>query len=129
MTNFFNGVLTCSFMEAESSGFNLGATLDSGQVFRYEKIRDWYFLVVGGNIVRIKQAGGKLVWRSLKPFDAFRYFDLGSDSEHELSKEKFLADAVKKYSGLKVMNQGPLGVRCFLCVLFMLEHKADQKES
>ena len=92
-------------MEIKAANFNLEATLESGQVFRYEKSGKWYFLAVGDNIVRVRHSGGRLVWRSLKPFDPFGYFDLGFDPEPVLGKEKFLADAVRKYSGLKIMNQ------------------------
>ena len=94
-------------MQVEVPNFNLEATLESGQIFRYERVGDWYFLTVGDNVVKIRQSGNKIFWSSLKPFDLFRYFNLESDSETELAKEKFLAEAVKTYSGLKIMNQDP----------------------
>ena len=42
---------------ATKQPIDIEKTLESGQVFRWEKIEDWYYLVIKSNLIAIKQEG------------------------------------------------------------------------
>ena len=43
--------------------FSLEHTLDCGQLFRWEKLGDWWYGVAAGRVVKIKQNGERLIFQ------------------------------------------------------------------
>lgn len=104
--------------------FNLSATIESGQMFRWEKLGQWHYVSVGDSIIRIKQDGSKLIYRSSSDFDIASFFGLDDESYYPLLKElgrhgKGMAAAVSEHHGLRIIRQQPWECTAsFICSSF-----------
>jgi len=90
--------------------FNLAHTLDSGQFFRYEKAGEWYTCQERDKAFKIRQLGNTLEFEGTDKEHIKRLFGLNQDYDNiikELSKDKTLLPATKKYLGLRVMERDP----------------------
>ncbi len=90
--------------------FSLQHTLDSGQFFRYEKKGDWYYCQERDVLFKIRQLGNTLEFEGTTKDHIKRLFGLNCDYDkiiRELSKDKTLLPAIKKYRGLRVMQRDP----------------------
>ncbi len=95
------------------SDFNLEHTIDSGQIFRYEKTNDDYYVVIGDVVIKIRQAGNKLQYSSSKKISEKKlkhFFGLEDDLPKILlaiNKDKLMNKAIAKYRGLRLIHQDP----------------------
>lgn len=94
--------------------FSLEYTLGSGQLFRWEKKGEWWWGVVGGSALRVKQEGDALRCSSSSDLIGSRfvtrYFRLDEDLDRvlaALSRDRALARAVQRYYGLRLARQDP----------------------
>lgn len=94
------------------SPFSLEHTLESGQVFRWERRGEWWCGVVGESAIRIRQEGDVLRCSTSSDLaDSIfikRYFRLDEDLDHVLasiSKDQTVARAAQKYYGLRLVRQ------------------------
>ncbi|MBI4146968.1 hypothetical protein HY489_06565 [Candidatus Woesearchaeota archaeon] len=97
-------------MRLHAPNFNLTHTLDSGQFFRYDKIGEWYYCQERDVLFKIKQNSDWLEFEGTTEEHVKRLFGLQCDYEQiikELSKDKTLLPAIKKYKGLRVMQRDP----------------------
>jgi len=94
--------------------FNLKATLECGQCFRWNSINEKEYIgVISDRVIKVRQEGNKLYFASNDMDnleDVVRhYFDLDKDYlsiEKEIVKiDKHIKDAVKNSSGLRHLNQ------------------------
>jgi len=92
--------------------FSLEYTLESGQLFRWERRGEWWSGVVSGGALRLKQEGDILrcVASSERLDSEFvtRYFRLDVDLDHILaaiSKDETISRAVEKFYGLRIVSQ------------------------
>ena len=92
--------------------FSLEFTLESGQVFRWERRGEWWYGVVSGAALKVKQEGEVLrCASSSEAVDGqfvMRYFRLGDDLDlvlARMSRDRTLAEAVQRYYGLRLVNQ------------------------
>src|SRR5579863_1642890 len=92
--------------------FSLEHTLDSGQVFRWKRSEDWWYGVVTGGALKLKQEEGvlKCVSSSDGLDSAFvsSYFRLDEDLDHVLStiaKDDTITRAVERFYGLRLIRQ------------------------
>ncbi len=97
---------------ALGSPFSLEHTLESGQVFRWERRGEWWVGVVSGAVLKVQQEGEVL--RCVSGSDlldsAFvtRYFRLDEDLNHvlaTLAKDDFISRACEKFYGLRLVRQ------------------------
>ena len=118
-------------MELDTCGqpFNLAASLESGQAFRWVREQEgpdaWFSGVVQGNLIRIRQSGrGTVDFQSSQPAGLTRhqlhgYFRLDDDTEaiyREISREGTLKALVQRYAGLRLLRQEPWEcLVAFLC--------------
>ncbi len=94
--------------------FDLGATLDSGQVFRWECIDGWYVGVLRDAVVRLRQSGETLqIESSTERVDAtvIRQF-LGLNEDWaaiclEMQGDEHVRRALSRFPGLRVLRQDP----------------------
>ena len=100
------------FTDALDSPFSLEYTLDSGQVFRWERSGDWWSGVVGGSMLKVRQVESSLQCvsgsDSLDSVFVGRYFRLEDDLDHALasvSKDEVLTTAIEKFYGLRLISQ------------------------
>jgi N-glycosylase/DNA lyase len=100
------------FTVALSSPFSLEHTLESGQLFRWERRGEWWLGVVSGSALKVRQEGEVL--RCVSSSDlldsAFvnRYFRLDEDLGHvlaSLAKDEALTAATQKFYGLRLVRQ------------------------
>ena len=94
------------------SPFNLEYTLDSGQLFRWERRGEWWSGVVSGGVLRLKQEGDLLRCSSsserLDSEFVSRYLRLDVDLEHilaDISRDETISRAVEKLYGLRIVSQ------------------------
>lgn len=90
---------------------NLENTINSGQVFLWKKNQDSWYGINGQNILKINEfAEIKSYIRS--KVDFFREKDDLEKILKSISKDKITRNAVKKYSGLRLLRQDPF--QCFI---------------
>lgn len=94
--------------------FNLEHTLSCGQVFRWEKVGDQWYGVINENIVKIRQAGDKLLFQTFPERVGAnfveKYFRLGDDLPHilfQVNKDEHMRRAVQSLYGLRIVRQEP----------------------
>jgi N-glycosylase/DNA lyase len=90
--------------------FNLSHTLDSGQFFRYILHDSWYYIVTRGKVFCIRQEGNKLFFDGATPKFVRHFFALDENYgriKRALQHDAVIAYAMKKYPGLRLINQDP----------------------
>jgi len=94
--------------------FNLDHTLGCGQVFRWEKLGDWWYGVVTGKVVKMEQRGDKLLFQGFpKGIDAEfvrGYFRLDDDLPiilSEINRDEHIGKAIRTFHGLRIIRQDP----------------------
>jgi len=97
-----------------STPFNLEHTLKCGQVFRWEKIGNWWYGVVSGKVLKLRQTDDKLFFQALpekvNPKFVENYFRLNDDLPHILSqinKDEHIGEAIQALNGLRIIRQEP----------------------
>ena len=93
--------------------FNLEDIFECGQCFRWNKVNDSnleYEGIFKDNIINIKQEKDKVIIKGIfNKEEVEEYFDINRDYsklKKELSKkDKYLADAIKYGSGIRILNQ------------------------
>jgi N-glycosylase/DNA lyase len=88
--------------------FNLKATVESGQIFRWQLINGHYYIIVGDVLIKLQQKGSKLFYEASKPFDVIHY--LGLDAPYaaiirSISKDAYVKKAVAANYGLRLIRQ------------------------
>lgn len=97
-----------------TKNFSLKHTLECGQIFRYDLVNGYYFVVSGDKIIKLRQKGNKLLYdsNSEQVNDEFikDFFRLNEDYEEiikEISKDKYVKEAIKRVQGLRLIRQEP----------------------
>ncbi len=98
--------------------FNLEATLESGQVFGFQKTGSTYKGVIAGNPVALSQTNGKLDVRGKISEKNIRYyFDLDNDLSpvYKILDEENLSAVYSKLKGLRLIRQDSWeALACFI---------------
>ena len=101
-------------LDLSKTPFNLDYTLSCGQTFRWEKRDEWWTGVVGQTVLKLRQVGGTLSFKSssgdLDSGFVKRYFRLDDDLcriYSALMKDKYAREAVKQFCGLRLLRQQP----------------------
>ncbi len=90
--------------------FYLDVTLCCGQVFRWDKIDDWWYGVAGDRAFKVRQAGEGLEYRNADAEFIEHYFSLDVDLPKiadSMKKDAHIAKAVAAYWGLRLIRQNP----------------------
>ena len=100
-----------------SQPFNLAATLESGQAFRWRCLDGgWYWGTVGEQAVALCQRGDELVFRCLPGSEEqvsgllYDYFRLEDDLQaiyREIATDEGMARAIDRHRGLRLLRQDP----------------------
>jgi N-glycosylase/DNA lyase len=92
--------------------FSLEYTLESGQLFRWERRGEWWWGMVSGGVLRMKREGDLLrCSSSSERIDSefvTRYFRLDVDLDHVLatiSRDDTISRAAEKFYGLRIVSQ------------------------
>jgi N-glycosylase/DNA lyase len=93
-----------------SCPFNLDLTLCCGQVFRWSKQDEWWYGVVEGKVLKIRQIGEALEFENGDVEFVKAYFGLNDDLPQILSritKDEHVKRAVEMFNGLRIIHQNP----------------------
>jgi N-glycosylase/DNA lyase len=94
----------------KSEPFDLDATLCCGQTFRWEKHGDWWYSVVKGKILKIRQTNNRLVFENVDSGFVKAYFRLDDDLfkvYSQISKDEHIRRAISVFRGLRILRQDP----------------------
>ena len=94
--------------------FNLTHTLHCGQAFRWKMLGDWWYGVVRGKVIKMRQVGDKLQFQSfpekVNPDFMQNYFRLDDDLPFvlsEINKDEHIRKAIQRLHGLRITRQEP----------------------
>ena len=92
--------------------FDLEYTLESGQVFRWEKTGEWWVGQIGGSILRLRQEGNSLQCMSaserLDTAFVRSYFRLDENLKEilpSIRRDQVMTNAIQKFYGLRLIRQ------------------------
>jgi len=101
-------------LDRQKVPFNLGHTLDCGQLFRWQKIGDWWYGVAADKVIKLKQYEEGLIFEAFPdtPNSKFieGYLRLDDDLPSifaEISKDEHIREAIKRFWGLRLVRQEP----------------------
>ena len=90
--------------------FDLDFSLCCGQVFRWKKMGDWWYGVVGEKAFKIRQCGVELEFKGVDEDFVRQYFGLNDDL-NEISrcigKDDYIKAALRRFEGLRIVRQVP----------------------
>jgi N-glycosylase/DNA lyase len=94
-----------------SASFDIDSTINSGQVFLWEKIDGAWFGVDGQNVIKLNE--NPFRFSSLKKnSDFIRRNDDFRKIQNQLCKDNIVKIAVKKFPGLRLLQQDPF--QCYI---------------
>jgi len=85
-------------------------TLCCGQAFRWVKQGDWWYSVVKGRVLKIRQVGCRLEFEKAGVELVKDYFGLDSDLKRILlliNKDEHIGQAIEAFRGLRILRQEP----------------------
>jgi N-glycosylase/DNA lyase len=95
------------FKMQEFSRINIDSTINSGQVFLWDKIDGVWYGVNGSEILRVEQNPFDITSSQKKASNFFRQDDNMKKILNEISKDSLVRSAVKHFSGLRLLRQDP----------------------
>ena len=90
--------------------FDLDFSLCCGQVFRWKKIGDWWYGVVGEHVFKIRQLGAELEFENASEEFVSCYFGLNDDLQQIsrcITKDDYIRKALCRFEGLRIVRQVP----------------------
>ena len=91
-------------LDSSKLPFSLEHTLDCGQLFRWEKLGDWWYGVVADRVVKIRQSGERLLFHFFPETQNHgfieNYLRLGDDLPSilsEISKDEHMKESIKLF--------------------------------
>jgi N-glycosylase/DNA lyase len=96
----------------EFSKINIDSTINSGQVFLWDKIDGVWYGVNGSEVLRAEQSPLNIISSQKKACDFFRQDDNMKKILNEISRDSLVRSAVKQFSGLKLLRQDPF--QCYI---------------
>jgi N-glycosylase/DNA lyase len=101
----------------EVKHFSLKHSIECGQFFRYKKLNNFYYIHYRNLLFKVKQENNKLYYEFSKHkknfnekeflINFFRLNDNLKIIEKQISEDKHIKKAVKKYQGLRLIKQDP----------------------
>jgi N-glycosylase/DNA lyase len=90
--------------------FDMDLSLCCGQVFRWKKIDNWWYGIVGENVFKIRQCGNDLEFSGAGADFVRHYFGLNDDLEKIsrcVGKDNYVKQALHRFEGLRIVRQLP----------------------
>jgi len=97
-------------MKIDDIPLNLDFTLCCGQVFRWDKKGDWWYGVVDGKAIKVRQVSNEFEFANANEKFVENYFGLDDDL-HEIrtsiGKDEHMRKALQELWGLRIIRQEP----------------------
>jgi N-glycosylase/DNA lyase len=90
--------------------FNLDVTLCCGQVFRWNKKRDWWYSITKDTPIKIRQVNTELEFENADAKFIKHYFGLDDDLPKisaTINKDAHINNALRQFWGLRIIRQDP----------------------
>lgn len=90
--------------------FDLDFSLCCGQVFRWRKVDEWWYGVVGERVFKVRQNGAQLDFENVDEDFVRYYFGLDDDLaqiSNCIAKDDIIRLALRKFEGLRIVRQNP----------------------
>jgi len=90
--------------------FDLDFSLCCGQVFRWKKIGEWWYGVVGENVFKIRQRGAELEFENASDEFVRCYFGLNDNLKQiscYIGRDDYIRKALRRFEGLRIVRQEP----------------------
>ena len=94
------------------SEINLEYSINSGQVFLWDKIDDTWYGINGSDVISISDSSNQLRAFSKNPTDLFRNRDDSKKIIQSISRDKIVKSAVDRFNGLRLLRQDPF--QCYI---------------
>ena len=94
------------------SEINLEYSINSGQVFLWEKLDNIWYGINGSDVISISESSNLVRTFSKKPTNIFRNEDDSEKILQSISQDKVVRKAVKHFSGLRLLRQDPF--QCYI---------------
>jgi N-glycosylase/DNA lyase len=97
-------------LNLEVKAFCLDFTLCCGQVFRWNKIGEWWYGVANDQAFKVRQRQTTLEFTNVDLQFIKNYFALNEDLSkiaESINKDKYIEKALKKFWGLRLIRQDP----------------------
>lgn len=94
----------------KAKNFNLEHTLECGQIFRINKVDDWYYVNAQDKFFKIKQLGNELEFHGVDKEFIIHFFSLNENLSKilkKINKDKYIKKSIDKYRGLRIIKQDP----------------------
>src|SRR5574338_1559791 len=92
---------------------NVEHTINSGQVFLWEKIGTKWYGINGNDVLSVDENNPQKIHSYQKTkYDLFRESDNFDKIIKTISKDKIIKTAVKEFAGLRLMRQDPF--QCYI---------------
>ena len=95
-----------------SKTINLEDSINSGQVFLWEKNDQKWFGINGSDVIKIDENSQELTSSSSNPMDIFRKDDDFKKILTSITTDKIVESAVKNFPGLRLLRQDPF--QCYI---------------
>ncbi len=79
-------------------------------MFRWRKVGDWWYGVVGARVLKIRQCGGQLEFVGVNEEFVRHYFGLNDDLTQIsvcIAKDAYIEAALHRFAGLRIVRQVP----------------------
>jgi N-glycosylase/DNA lyase len=96
----------------KTHSINLNLTINSGQVFLWDKVEDTWFGIDDEDLLVIREEPFEVISSSKKINKFFREDDNLHKILSEISKDSLVKKAVRRFSGLRLMKQDPF--QCYI---------------
>ncbi|MGI0089159.1 MAG: DNA-3-methyladenine glycosylase family protein, partial [Nitrosopumilaceae archaeon] len=96
----------------EIKKINLGFTINSGQVFLWDKLDDVWYGVNGSEVLRVSQSPFTVASSHRNSNDIFRQNDNLEKILKSISNDNIVRSAVLRFPGLRLMRQDPF--QCYI---------------
>ncbi len=90
--------------------FDLDFSLCCGQVFRWKKVGDWWYGVVGTKVLKVRQCVSELEFENVSEDFVRYYFGLDDDLAKIskcIDKDPYIHQALMNFRGLRIVRQVP----------------------
>lgn len=99
-------------MLTNTAQINVEDTINSGQVFLWEKYDKTWYGVNGNDVFCVNQEPFEVASFSKKPYDLFRFGDNFDEIRKSIGKDMFVRDAIRNFPGLRLLRQDPF--QCYI---------------